>query len=113
MGSVELVYRNEDGGKPGNYRASWLACTGGGGLRLLKQAAGLGDELRHFKRLHQAGNTIFLEEGAFITQMHSVGKSEQDVSFHSGAIFFEPLAGLFCAPLSRHVAIHNECVEGF
>jgi len=79
----------------------------------VQQAASLGDKFRHFERLYQACDVVFLQEGASIAWIYPVGKSEQDASFHARAISFEPLACLFGAPLSWHVAIHNECVEWF
>ncbi len=41
-----------------------------------------------------------------------VREGEHDVGFHSRAVFFEPLVGLFGAPVAGHFAVHDEGVEG-
>src|ERR1035437_9755305 len=113
MGSVEPVYRNRDRGKPGNLRGRRLTGAGTRGLSFLQKATGLRDEFCHFEGLYQAGDAVFLQVGASITRFHSVGEGEQDVAFHSGAIFSEPLVGFFGGPLARHVAVHDEGVKRF
>ena len=88
-----------------------LAQAGGGGLRLLQQLAGLGDEFCDFEGLYQVGNAAFLQEGFFVAG--SVGEGEQDVTFHRRAVLSKPLVGLFGAPLAGELSVHDEGVKGF
>ena len=62
-------------------RGRGLVGTGSGGLGFLQQAAGLGDEFRHFEGLHEVGDIVLLQEGAS-SSLGAVGEGEQNVSVH-------------------------------
>jgi hypothetical protein len=71
----------------------------------LQQLPRLGDEFGDFERLHEIGDIVLLQEGALVAG--AVGEREQDVGFHAGAIFFEPLVALVGVPVAGHFAVHE------
>jgi hypothetical protein len=76
----------------------------------LQQLTCLGDELGDFERLHEIRDVVLLQESALIAG--AVGEREQDVAFHAGTIFFEPLVGLVGVPVAWRFAVQESLGAG-
>lgn len=81
-----------------------------GGLGLLHQAAGVGDQVGDFEGFYQAGHTFFLQKAAHF-RFCDGGEREQQMFLHAGTIFYEPAMDFADAAGPLAFAVDDDGVE--